>query len=102
MQVFFCEFCGICKKTIFAEHLQTFAPYQSSLNSREGELANKTVDYDTEIKMQQFEPEVGVMKKKESGTCFGTTISDTYQCQLKKSNCYRKNQYLSDNFNRNW
>ena len=39
-QVFPCEFCKICKNTLFAEHHRTTASYYSSINSK-GELTKR-------------------------------------------------------------
>ena len=38
-----------------------------------GELVNETVNYETEIKAYQFEPEVQVIKKGSSGERTGLT-----------------------------
>ena len=43
-----------------------------------GELANKTVNYDTEINAFQFEPEVSPEQ------ITGATVSNKYQIRLKK------------------
>ena len=44
--------------------------------------------------------DVQLVFSRESGTKTGATVSDKYQVQLKKSICYRRNQYLRerDNF----
>ena len=56
-QVFSCEFFEICENTFFEEHHRTTTSEYSSINSSEGEVANKTVNYGKEIKTYQFEPE---------------------------------------------
>ena len=48
--------------TFFAEHLEKTASDCNSINSSEKKSANKTLNYDTEIKPRQFELEVWVMK----------------------------------------
>ena len=85
-QVFSCEFCEICKNTLFAEHHQTAAPYHTVVVIHrttashyttpyciavsivvKGELANENVNYDTKLKyMYQFKLEVYAIKKGQS------------------------------------
>ena len=52
-QVFSCEFCDICKSPFFAEHHRTTASYYSCINSSEGRIMYKTVNYDTKSKAKQ-------------------------------------------------
>ena len=45
--VFSCEFCEICKNNFFAEQHRTTASDYSSINSSEGSIGKRTVNYDT-------------------------------------------------------
>ena len=62
-QVFYFEFCEICKNTFFAECFLTTAFDYSSTNSTESKLAKNYKWWYTEIKACQYELEVGVKKK---------------------------------------
>ena len=72
----FCEFWEICKNTFFAEHHQTTASDYSRINRSEGELAGKTVNYDTKIKAKlsyQKGPSSWRNKFNLSDSCFWRT-----------------------------
>ena len=76
-------------------------------------MAKKAVNYDTEIKVYQYEPDMGVMKKvnRREGTGSTCVFKEVFQnvvcydCKLnipmstKKSICEsHENQHLSDKF----
>ena len=48
-QMFYCNFCKICKNTLVAEQHRTTASDYSTTNSSESKSANKTLNYDTKI-----------------------------------------------------
>ena len=50
-QVFSCEFCKICKNTVFAEHYRRLLLIAAVSIVVKGELANETVNYDTKTKV---------------------------------------------------
>ena len=55
--------CKIFKNIFFAENVQATASNHISINYSEGKLAKETVNYDTEIKVYQHEPEERVIEK---------------------------------------
>ena len=68
------EFCPICNNTYIAKHNQTAASDDSSSVVVRGELANETVNYNTETGAYQFKQEVPVMKKCSPGQKTGLTL----------------------------
>ena len=48
--VFFCQFCGICKNTFFAEQYPTADSIIAVSIIAKGVLANETVNYNTKTK----------------------------------------------------
>ena len=62
-QVFYFEFCEICKNTFFAEYFLTTAFDYSSTNSTERKLAKNCKWQYTEIKAHRYKLEVGAMKR---------------------------------------
>ena len=108
-QHFFVNFVKFIKTAFLQNRAITTSDY-SNINSSEGELANETVSYDTEIKAEQFVSEgtgiknvlpgdrtsLIVFSQKKSVIQFAATVS--IQCQLEKITCCCKIQHLSDKF----
>ena len=67
-------------KTSFSQNTLDASNY-ISVNGNKKELAKKAVNYDTEIKVYQYEPEMGVMKKvnRKEGTGFTRVFKEVFQ-----------------------
>ena len=81
--------CKIFKNIFFAENVQATASNHISINYSEGKLAKETVNYDTEIKVYQHEPEERVIEKisRSERTCSTHVFKEVarhivwYDCQ---------------------
>ena len=111
--MFSCEFCEIVKTRFLQKNTGRLLLIIVVSIVVQGELANKTINYYTEIKSQQFEPEVRVIKRASPGE--KTSLTHVFEegfwsivqcdCQRyipmlteKRSTCCQENQYLSDKF----